>query len=33
MAASVMFVTPCIILFLIAQQYVVEGIVTTGIKG
>lgn len=33
MAASVMFVAPCIILFLIAQRFVVEGIVTTGIKG
>jgi ABC-type maltose transport system permease subunit len=33
MAASVMFVAPCILLFLVAQQFVVEGIVTTGIKG
>lgn len=33
MAASVMFVAPCILLFLIAQRFVVEGIVTTGIKG
>jgi multiple sugar transport system permease protein len=33
MAASVMFVAPCILLFLIAQSFVVEGIVTTGIKG
>lgn len=33
MAASVMFVAPCILLFIIAQRYVVEGIVTTGIKG
>jgi multiple sugar transport system permease protein len=33
MAASVMFVAPCILLFLIAQRYVVEGIVTTGLKG
>jgi ABC-type glycerol-3-phosphate transport system permease component len=33
MAASVMFVAPCILLFLFAQQFVVEGIVTTGIKG
>jgi ABC-type glycerol-3-phosphate transport system permease component len=33
MAASVMFVAPCILLFLIAQQFVVEGIVTTGLKG
>jgi multiple sugar transport system permease protein len=33
MAASVMFVTPCIVLFLVAQNFVVEGIVTTGLKG
>jgi ABC-type glycerol-3-phosphate transport system permease component len=33
MAASVMFVTPCILLFLTAQRFVVEGIVTTGLKG
>jgi multiple sugar transport system permease protein len=33
MAASVMFITPCIILFVIAQRYIVQGIVTTGIKG
>jgi ABC-type glycerol-3-phosphate transport system permease component len=33
MAASVMFVTPCIFLFLFAQRFVVEGIVTTGLKG
>ncbi len=33
MAASVMFVAPCIILFFIAQRFIVQGIVTTGIKG
>jgi ABC-type glycerol-3-phosphate transport system permease component len=33
MAASVMFVAPCIVLFFIAQRYIVQGIVTTGIKG
>jgi ABC-type glycerol-3-phosphate transport system permease component len=33
MAASVMFVAPCILLFFIAQRYIVQGIVTTGIKG
>jgi multiple sugar transport system permease protein len=33
MAASIMFVTPCILLFLVAQRFVVEGIVTTGLKG
>ncbi|NLE44205.1 MAG: carbohydrate ABC transporter permease [Chloroflexi bacterium] len=33
MAASVMFVAPCIVLFFIAQRYIVQGIVTTGLKG
>jgi len=33
MAASVMFVAPCILLFFIAQRYIVQGIVTTGLKG
>ena len=33
MAASVMFVLPCIVLFFIAQRFLVEGIVTTGLKG
>ena len=33
MAASVMFVAPCIALFFVAQRYIVQGIVTTGIKG
>jgi multiple sugar transport system permease protein len=33
MAASVMFVAPCILLFFVAQRYIVQGIVTTGIKG
>lgn len=33
MAGSVMFVAPCIVLYLIAQQYITEGIVTTGLKG
>jgi len=33
MAASVMFVAPCVLLFFIAQRYIVQGIVTTGIKG
>lgn len=33
MAASVMFVMPCIILFFAAQKYFVQGIVTTGLKG
>lgn len=33
MAASIMFVSPCILLFFTAQRYIVEGIVTTGLKG
>jgi len=33
MAASVMFVAPCIILFFLAQRFIVQGIVTTGLKG
>jgi ABC-type glycerol-3-phosphate transport system permease component len=33
MAASVMFMAPCVILFFIGQRYIVQGIVTTGIKG
>ncbi|MCJ7738872.1 MAG: carbohydrate ABC transporter permease [Anaerolineae bacterium] len=33
MAASIMFVSPCILLFFVAQRYIVEGIVTTGLKG
>jgi len=33
MAASVMFIAPCVLLFIIAQRSIVKGIVTTGIKG
>ncbi|MCS7222204.1 MAG: carbohydrate ABC transporter permease [Anaerolineae bacterium] len=33
MAASVMFVAPCILLFFLAQRFIVQGIVTTGLKG
>lgn len=33
MAASVMFVAPCIFLFFVAQKFIVQGIVTTGLKG
>ncbi|MBX3012234.1 MAG: carbohydrate ABC transporter permease [Caldilineaceae bacterium] len=33
MAGSVMFVAPCIVLYLVAQRYITEGIVTTGLKG
>jgi ABC-type glycerol-3-phosphate transport system permease component len=33
MAASVMFMAPCILLYFIAQRNIVQGIVTTGLKG
>jgi multiple sugar transport system permease protein len=33
MAASIMFMAPCIILYFIAQRNIVQGIVTTGLKG
>ena len=33
MAASVMFVTPCVIPFFVPQKYFAQGIVTTGLKG
>ena len=33
MAAAVMSITPCIVLFFAAQRYFVRGIVTSGIKG
>lgn len=33
MAGAVLFMAPCILLFFLAQRYIVEGIVTTGIKG
>jgi len=33
MAASVMFVAPCILLYFVAQRNIVQGIVTTGLKG
>ena len=33
MAASVMFMAPCVILYFIAQRNIVQGIVTTGLKG
>lgn len=33
MAGSVMFVAPTIVLYLVAQRYITEGIVTTGLKG
>ncbi len=33
MAATVMFVLPCIIIYFLAQRFVIEGIVTTGLKG
>ena len=33
MAAAVMFVAPCIIIYFLAQRFVIQGIVTTGLKG
>lgn len=33
MAASLIHITPCIILFMAAQRYFIKGIVMTGIKG
>ena len=33
MPATVMFVTPCVILFFVPQKYYARGIVTTGLKG
>ena len=33
MAATVMFVLPCIVIYFAAQHFVIEGIVTTGLKG
>ncbi len=33
MAGSVMMVTPIIIIFFLAQEYFVQGIATTGLKG
>lgn len=33
MAASVMFMIPCIALYFVAQRNIVQGIVTTGLKG
>jgi ABC-type glycerol-3-phosphate transport system permease component len=33
MAATVMFVLPCIVIYFTAQRFMIEGIVTTGLKG
>jgi ABC-type glycerol-3-phosphate transport system permease component len=33
MAAAVMFIMPCLIIYFISQRYIVQGIVTTGLKG
>ena len=33
MAASTIATMPCVLLFVFAQRYFVEGIVTTGLKG
>lgn len=33
MAGAIMFVAPCIVLYFLAQRFIVQGIVTTGLKG
>jgi multiple sugar transport system permease protein len=33
MASSLIVLTPCIVLFFIAQKYYIQGIVITGVKG
>jgi len=33
MAASVLHITPVVIIFLIGQRYFIKGIVMTGLKG
>ncbi len=33
MAGAIMFVAPCIILYFLAQRFIIQGIVTTGLKG
>jgi ABC-type glycerol-3-phosphate transport system permease component len=33
MAAAVMFIAPCILIYFISQRYIVQGIATTGLKG
>jgi ABC-type glycerol-3-phosphate transport system permease component len=33
MAAAVMFILPCLVIYFISQRYIVQGIVTTGLKG
>lgn len=33
MAAAVMFIAPCIVIYFLSQRYIVQGIVTTGLKG
>jgi len=33
MAASLMAVLPCIIIFYFAQRYFIQGVVFTGVKG
>jgi len=33
MAASLMVLSPCILLFFVAQRYYIQGIVVTGVKG
>jgi multiple sugar transport system permease protein len=33
MAGSIVAITPCVLLFLVAQRYFVQGVVTSGLKG
>jgi len=33
MAGAIMFVAPCIVLYFLAQRFIIQGIVTTGLKG
>ena len=33
MAAAVMFISPCIVIYFVSQRFIVQGIVTTGLKG
>lgn len=33
MAGSLLIMTPCVVVFFIAQRYSIQGIVFTGIKG
>lgn len=33
MAAAVMFIVPCLVIYFLSQRFIVQGIVTTGLKG